>query len=218
MEKTETVNPPVETPPEAVKRVARCLECSNEWIASNGAEKKPSRCPTCMSRDVKWRDECTGDEISKKELKSTVKRRTTKRAPQKRNANGSFAKSKPDAEPEEDIQTQAPAAEPEPIPPRPPTPAPMQVSNPQPQAYEEEDEEEEFTYQDAVNAVPKIPMQTVVLLLGAAAAVGVFFFLWGKIKGNRPLRVEQPKEQTAEQIPEQTYSQPIIYSFGGNLA
>jgi len=43
-------------------RVARCV-CSNEWTAHNGNEEKPSRCPVCKSRDVKWRDECTDQEL-----------------------------------------------------------------------------------------------------------------------------------------------------------
>ena len=39
-------------------RVARCMVCSNEWVARDGSKKKPSRCPECLSRSVKWRDEC----------------------------------------------------------------------------------------------------------------------------------------------------------------
>jgi len=39
-------------------RVARCLTCSNEWMARDGSKKKPARCPECLSRNVAWRDEC----------------------------------------------------------------------------------------------------------------------------------------------------------------
>ena len=39
-------------------RIARCMVCSNEWVARDGSKKKPSRCPECLSRSVKWRDEC----------------------------------------------------------------------------------------------------------------------------------------------------------------
>ena len=39
-------------------RVARCMVCSNEWVARDGSKKKPSRCPECLSRNVAWRDEC----------------------------------------------------------------------------------------------------------------------------------------------------------------
>lgn len=38
-------------------RAAKCLVCSNEWIAHNGNNKKPSRCPSCKSRNVVWKDE-----------------------------------------------------------------------------------------------------------------------------------------------------------------
>lgn len=46
-------------------RPARCLTCTNEWTAQNGNEEKPSRCPVCGSRLVKWRDECTSEELGK---------------------------------------------------------------------------------------------------------------------------------------------------------
>ena len=46
-------------------RPARCLTCSNEWTARNGNEEKPSRCPVCGSRNVKWRDECDAGELGK---------------------------------------------------------------------------------------------------------------------------------------------------------
>lgn len=46
-------------------RPARCLTCTNEWTARNGNEEKPSRCPVCGSRLVKWRDECTDEELGK---------------------------------------------------------------------------------------------------------------------------------------------------------
>ncbi len=46
-------------------RVAWC-SCGNEWLAHNGNEKKPFRCPICKSRSVKWRDECTAAELEKR--------------------------------------------------------------------------------------------------------------------------------------------------------
>ena len=48
-------------------RVARCLTCSNEWMARDGSKKKPARCPECLSRNVAWRDECESksDELTK---------------------------------------------------------------------------------------------------------------------------------------------------------
>jgi len=60
---TENVVSPAieETPPKKVankrkKRTALCLNCKNEWMANNGNDKKPTRCPECMSRNVVWRD------------------------------------------------------------------------------------------------------------------------------------------------------------------
>ena len=47
------------------KRVAHCKNCTYEWNASNGNEKKPSRCPLCKSRSVVWRDECSKEELSR---------------------------------------------------------------------------------------------------------------------------------------------------------
>lgn len=44
--------------PAKTPRAARCLTCSNEWMARDGSKKKPSRCPECLSRNVAWRDEC----------------------------------------------------------------------------------------------------------------------------------------------------------------
>lgn len=41
------------------------MTCTNEWTARNGNEDKPSRCPVCGSRLVKWRDECTSEELGK---------------------------------------------------------------------------------------------------------------------------------------------------------
>jgi hypothetical protein len=46
-------------------RIAHCVGCTNEWTARNGNEEKPSRCPVCGSRNVKWRDECTQGELMK---------------------------------------------------------------------------------------------------------------------------------------------------------
>lgn len=43
--------------PVKVPRVAVCLTCSNEWMARDGSQKKPARCPECKSRNVAWRDE-----------------------------------------------------------------------------------------------------------------------------------------------------------------
>lgn len=62
---TETEKPD-KLPPR--KRIARCLVCSNEWGARNGNEPKPSRCPECKTRSVKWRDECTEEELKKVKL------------------------------------------------------------------------------------------------------------------------------------------------------
>lgn len=45
------------------KRVARCLTCGNEWLPRDGATEKPSRCPECKKRNVKWRDLCTPEEL-----------------------------------------------------------------------------------------------------------------------------------------------------------
>ena len=67
MENMENMENPSETggktgKPPRRDRVARCA-CTNEWTARNGNEEKPSRCPVCGSRNVKWRDECTGEEL-----------------------------------------------------------------------------------------------------------------------------------------------------------
>lgn len=69
MENMENMENPSETggktgKPPRRDRVARCA-CTNEWTARNGNEEKPSRCPVCGSRNVKWRDECTGEELGK---------------------------------------------------------------------------------------------------------------------------------------------------------
>ena len=48
---------------ETPKRIARCLTCSHEWIPRKQDATKPSRCTECMGRDVKWRDECTPEEL-----------------------------------------------------------------------------------------------------------------------------------------------------------
>ena len=65
----ETDGNQTETPgkekPEPRKRVAHCKNCTYEWNASNGNEKKPSRCPLCKSRSVVWRDECSKEELSR---------------------------------------------------------------------------------------------------------------------------------------------------------
>ena len=58
----ENNNPP--EVPANVPRVARCMVCSNEWVARDGSKDKPSRCPECKSRNVKWRDLCE-DEVPK---------------------------------------------------------------------------------------------------------------------------------------------------------
>jgi len=64
----ENVELPLETSGKSGKRprrdrVARCSVCTNEWPARNGNEDKPSRCPVCGSTVVKWRDECTPEEM-----------------------------------------------------------------------------------------------------------------------------------------------------------
>lgn len=64
---TKTPDVPAKEP-----RVARCLTCSNEWMARDGSQKKPARCPECLSRKVKWRDECEQEarELSEPEEKA----------------------------------------------------------------------------------------------------------------------------------------------------
>ena len=161
MEKVETEpQPKVETKPQKPprrNRVARCIECSNEWKASNGNEKKPSRCPACKSRDVKWRDECTGDEIPKKDLQVNK------------------AKPAPAPEPPKPENVEPPKPEPEKVPEEKPemtepTPAPRK---PEPR----QEPEEEFTYEDAKQAIPALPMQGIVIILGLCAIAAAVFFL-----------------------------------------
>ena len=45
------------------KRTAVCLTCTNEWIANNGNEEKPSRCPVCGSRNLKWKEKETSSRV-----------------------------------------------------------------------------------------------------------------------------------------------------------
>lgn len=218
MENMETVNPPQEEAlqPERVERVARCIECSNEWIATNGNEPKPSRCPVCMSRDVKWRDECTGEEISKKDVKKTLKKATkpkSKRAPPKRNPDGSFAKSAvvssvtTTGSPVSNLPAEATSTH---------SIQQIQQRPPEPDYEEEDGEEEEFTYEDAKAAIPRIPMQTIVLLLGAAAVVCGILFLIRKSKERNLIRREAHKEEAPE-APRRPTPMPT-FNFGGNLA
>ena len=64
-----TTNTEMPDAPAKVPRVALCLTCSNEWMARDGSQKKPSRCPECLSRKVKWRDECKPEEEKLTEIK-----------------------------------------------------------------------------------------------------------------------------------------------------
>lgn len=232
MEKVETPTLPDESvnPEQKRERVARCIECSNEWVATNGNESKPSRCPACMSRDVKWRDECTGDEVSRKDLKSTLsskktavkkaapepekvsapvtKKTAAKKAAPKRNPDGSFAKksalSEPEASKSEVELKEISESE---------TPLYDKVFKKEEPPEGTENISKEFTYEDAVRITPKFPMQSIVFVFGALALVFVVLFLVRKIKGMRSDAHEEPHEE-AQELP-----QPMPYfSFGGNLA
>lgn len=69
----------------------------------------------------------------------------------------------------------------------------------------------EFTYADAVAAAPKVPMQSIVFIFAALAAVFGIFFLIRKGNGlNGPRRKETPAEEV------QPVSFPTNY-FGGSL-
>lgn len=220
MEKVETpdlTDETTKTEPERLERVARCIECSNEWIAMNGNEPKPSRCPSCMSRDVKWRDECTGEEVSKKEVKKTLKKKTmpktetktetktkTKRPAPKQNPDGTFARKNPVAAPEPEKEY---VIEPKYIPPPEYDPKAVEFK---PKAAGVDNEK--FTYEDAVRLAPKIPMQSIVFLMAAAALVFGVLFLVRKSKGLRHLHHEEAHDETQEP------SQLPYFNFGGNLA
>lgn len=211
MEKAETAKP--DAKPEPAKRaprrtrVARCIECSYEWISSNGNAKKPSRCPLCKSRDVKWRDECDGTEISKRDLKAGI------------------VKPEPPA-PTPEPEPQTPEPEPEPEPER--APEPVETPKPKPKKKEvekmekmdddyEDYDDEEFTFEDAKNALPSIPMQSIVVLMGIAAAAAAVWFLMRKgILPNPFSRKPAPQPQTEPKKP-----QPVRYynlpGLGGGL-
>lgn len=201
MEKVETEpQTQVETKPQKPpkkQRVARCLECSNEWTASNGNEKKPSRCPLCKSRDVKWRDECTGNEIPKKQLQRTTN------------------KPAPEPEPPKVEKVETPKQEPEEAPEEIPKMPEQKAAQTKPEPRQEPDEE--FTYDDAKQAIPAFPMQGIVILLGLAAIAAAVFFLVRKGKISLPFGSRKADEAPKQQAPTpvRTYNLPGL---GGGLA
>lgn len=189
----ETVKPAEDTKPkkERRNRVARCMVCSEEWMAKNGNEKKPSRCPTCKSYNVKWRDECddptpgAGTPAPAEEKKAKYAR--------KRNPDGSFAKTpknetevKEISEPE---KQETPKTEEKPeIPP--PDYDPSSVAFNQPPKQQEPDEHQP----DELPKLPNIHPIGLVLVIGFIGLVGVVAMFFLKNKG-------LPQPQKTQQTP-----------------
>lgn len=153
-------------------RIAYCVGCTNEWTARNGNENKPSRCPVCGSRVVKWRDECTPEEIAKGRLNRISALENTENRPENlENPDIPTGNSneRPVSSGVNDPTTRHGAAAAV-------IPAPGKV-----------------TLEEIQKGFIGIPAYPLILLMGILGAVGIVFFLIRRAKTRR--RVDQePKE------------------------
>jgi hypothetical protein len=163
-------------------RVARCV-CSNEWTAHNGNEEKPSRCPVCKSRDVKWRDECTDEELG-----NTGKPLEFQNSSME-NQNSTDGKMElPLEKPEKQISNSVTGNS---------YPIKTKSSKIPDKETTGKDDLEFQSLEEIQKNFTGIPALPLILLMGLLGVAGLIFFLWGQAKKRREARlrkVAKPQE------------------------
>lgn len=157
-------------------RPAKCLNCTNEWMGRNGNEDKPSRCPVCGSRSVKWRDECADYGLGSSE--------NTVETPISTAGNGEML-------PENDTGNLENLPEPESASKNQHFPPVENIGKDDPENQTLEEIQKNFT------GIPALPL---ILFMGIIGVFGLIWFLVGQAKNRRrlPQKIPYPVEYQTE--------------------